>query len=41
MGVQRKSAQVNWLASFGLIIVAGTFYRFRKINNVIFKAKVN
>lgn len=41
MGVQRKSVQVNWLASFGLIILAGTFYRVRKVNNKIFKTKMN
>ena len=41
MGVQRKTAQVNWIASFGLIILAGTLYRLRKINNVIFKAQIS
>ncbi len=41
MGVQRKATQVNWLISFGMIILAGTLYRVRKVNNVIFKAKMN
>lgn len=40
MGVQRKAAQVNWIASFGLIILAGTFFRLRKFNNAIFKTKM-
>lgn len=41
MGVQRKAAQVNWLASFGLIILAGTLYRLRKFNNAIFKTQMS
>lgn len=40
MGVQRQPAQVNWLASFGLIILAGTFYRLRKVNQVLLKSQV-
>lgn len=40
MGVQRKAAQVNWIASFGLIILAGTLFRLRKFNNAIFKTKM-
>lgn len=40
MGVQRKPAQVNWLASFGLIILAGTLYRVRKVNSVLFKTQM-
>lgn len=40
MGVQRKPAQINWMASFGIIILAGTVYRFRKINQVLFKSQI-
>ena len=40
MGVQRKPAQVNWLASFGLIILAGTLYRVRKVNSILFKTQI-
>ena len=40
MGVQRKPMQVNWLASFGLIILAGTLYRVRKVNSFLFKAQM-
>jgi hypothetical protein len=40
MGVQRKTAQINWIASFGLIILAGTLYRLRKFNNAIFKTQM-
>lgn len=40
MGVQRKSAQINWLGSFGMIILAGTFYRARKVNQMLFKKEM-
>ena len=40
MGVQRKPMEVNWLASFGLVILAGTLYRVRKVNGVLFKAQM-
>ncbi len=40
MGVQRKPIQVNWLASFGMIILAGTLYRVRKVNTVLFRAQM-
>lgn len=38
MGVERQGAKVNWLSSFAMIVMAGTFYRmrgvFRKISKV-------
>ena len=40
MGVQRKPMEVNWLASFGMIILAGTLYRVRNVNAVLFKAQM-
>jgi hypothetical protein len=40
MGIERKNPNINWLASFGLIILAGTFYRFRKINKKLMQAKI-
>ncbi len=40
MGVQRKPIEVNWLTSFGMIILAGTLYRVRKVNGVLFKAQM-
>jgi hypothetical protein len=40
MGVQRKPIEVNWLASFGMIVLAGTLYRVRKVNGVLFKAQM-
>ena len=35
MGIARKVPKINWLSSFGLIIVAGTLYRVSKINRKI------
>lgn len=29
MGVERQGAKVNWITSFALIVMAGTFYRMR------------
>jgi hypothetical protein len=40
MGIERKNPNINWFASFGLIILAGTFYRFRKINKTLMQAKI-
>jgi hypothetical protein len=40
MGVQRKPVQINWLASFGLVVLAGCFYRISKMNHTIFKAQL-
>jgi hypothetical protein len=40
MGVQRKPMEVNWLGSFGMIILAGTLYRVRNVNAVLFKAQM-
>jgi hypothetical protein len=40
MGIERKNPNINWLASFGLIILAGTFYRFRKVNKKLMQAKI-
>ena len=37
MGVSRKFPKINWLSSFGLIIVAGTIYRFSKLNQRLMK----
>lgn len=31
MGVERQTAKVNWLTSLGMIVLAGTFYRARKL----------
>lgn len=35
MGIARKVPKINWLSSFGLILVAGTLYRVSKINRKI------
>lgn len=31
MGVERQTAKMNWLASMGMIVMAGTLYRMRNL----------
>ena len=40
MGIARKVPKINWLSSFGLIILAGTLYRVSKINRKIMEVQI-
>ena len=41
MGIPRKIPKLNWLTSFGLIIVAGTFYRLSSLNRRLMRTQLN
>jgi hypothetical protein len=40
MGVERQTAKLNWLTSFGMIVMAGTLYRVRKVTKHMSSSRV-
>lgn len=40
MGVERQTIKINWITSLGLVVLAGSFYRFRKIIHNLTSAQV-
>ena len=41
MGVERKNPKLNWIGSFGLIILAGSLYRLKGVNSKIMKTEIS
>jgi hypothetical protein len=40
MGVERQTAKVNWITSLAMVVMAGTFYRFRNLLRIASKWQV-
>jgi hypothetical protein len=40
MGVERQTAKLNWLTSLGMIVMAGTLYRVRKVTKHLSSSRV-
>ena len=40
MGVERQTAKMNWISSFGMIVLAGTLFRINKLKANVSKTQV-
>lgn len=40
MGVERQTAKMNWISSFGMIVAAGTLFRIKRIMKSVSKTQV-
>lgn len=40
MGIERKNPKLNWIGSFGLIILAGTLYRVSRVQKKFLQTEV-